>query len=373
MLNELRQPRALVFANGKPVSGLVDFEVENNTFYQADTFRVQLALSNQPKETDFAFWAGQKKITLEVYAGFPRDAENYTKAELELLITGECDDIEINPVRDEIVLSGRDFTNRLIDSQTSEKFQNETSSQIVEKIAKRHGLDAKVKATKAKVGTYYANEKASLTKRQSEWDLITWLAEREGYSVYIKGNTLYFQPKIADSEKPFVIKWTAPDKETASWQIDTVDISFSRTLTLAKDIIVIVNSYDPKTKKKISVKRTATQTKNTKNAGEAQPVGDAQQYVFYKPNLTVQDAEKLAESRLREISSHQVKMSCEMPADNALQTENLIQVTGTGTAFDQTYYPDKITRTFSVDRGYVMHIEAKNHEPESQVSMETSE
>lgn len=364
----VRYPRALVFGNGKPLAALEEFEVENNSYYQADSFRVVLSLWGRPKETDLEFWSAQKKIVVEVYAGFPKDPDNFTKSDLDNLITGETDDIEILMAQGKVILTGRDYTNRFIDSQTSEKFQNETASEIVEKIAKRHGLDAKVKKTTVKAGSYYANEKASLTKRQSEWDLITWLAEKEGFSVYIKGNTLYFQPKISDTTTPFLIEWSSPDKDNAHPQSQVLDLGFQRSLTLAKDIIVYVNSYDPKTKKKISIKKTATMTKETKVKGEAQPVGDAQVYTFTKPSLTIQDAEKLAESRLRELTSHQVKMHCELPADNALQTENMIKVVGCA-SFSQMYYPDTITRNFSVDGGYTMRIEAKNHDPNSQPSM----
>ena len=359
-----RKPRALIFANGQQVNGLVSFEVDNNSYYQADTYRCTLSFF----QDTWAFWAGAKLLLIEIYAGFPPDASNYTKSDLTLLIKGECDEIEINPVSREIVLSGRDLTNKFIDTQTSEKFPNLTSSEIVAKIAAKHGLKTSIKATTLKSGTYYANEKAELTKAQSEWDLMTYLANKENYSIFVKGDTLYFQPKIAENSEPFVLQWYPPDKNNTMPFADLTHMSFSRSLTLAKDIIVEVSSYSAKTKKKFTVKKTATQTAKTKNAGEAQPVGDAQVYSRYKPNLTVQDAEKLADSLLRELTSHQVKLNVTMPADNLLQTETLIKVTGTGTAFDQTYYPSSIKRSWSFEGGYVMDIDAKNHSPESEVS-----
>lgn len=363
-LSDARQPRALIFANGLPCAGVVSFEVDNNSYYQADTFRAVLALS----VNDWAWWASSKLLLLEIYAGFPVDANNYTKSDLTLLITGETDDIEINPITDEIVLSGRDLTNKLIDTQTSEKFPNLTSSEIVEKIGKRHGLTVQATKTELKSGTYYSTEKASLTKRQSEWDMVSYLAQRENFSIFIKGNTLYFQPKIAENSEPFILQWQKPDDKHAYPYFNGSHLSFTRTLTLAKDIIVEVSSYNPKTKKKFTVKKTATHTKTTAAAGQPQPEGDAQVYARYKPNLTVQDAEKLADSLLRELTSHEVKLSCEMPADNLLQTETMIKVLGTGTTFDQLYYPDNIRRSFSFDSGYSMTIEAKNHATNSEVS-----
>jgi hypothetical protein len=57
-----------------------------------------------------------------------------------------------------------------------------------------------------------------------------------------------------------------------------------------------------------------------------------------------------------------------MPADNILTTENIIKVVGTGTAFDQVYFPDSIVRSFGWDSGYTMTVNAKNHGVESEVS-----
>jgi hypothetical protein len=44
-------------------------------------------------------------------------------------------------------------------------------------------------------------------------------------------------------------------------------------------------------------------------------------------------------------------------------------LTGTGTDFDQTYFPDSIARTFDQAGGYTWRIQAKNHSPEGQPSL----
>ena len=43
----------------------------------------------------------------------------------------------------------------------------------------------------------------------------------------------------------------------------------------------------------------------------------------------------------------------------------MLRLTGTGTKFDQDYYVDGITRSMSLDEGYVMDISAKNINPET--------
>ena len=44
-----------------------------------------------------------------------------------------------------------------------------------------------------------------------------------------------------------------------------------------------------------------------------------------------------------------------------------IRVSGTGTEYDQEYYPDSIVRCWSWDQGYVMRVRAKNHLPVDEV------
>lgn len=364
-----RQPRGLAIVNGQLVTGLVSFEVDQNSFYQADTFRATIALSAQPAATNWAWWASQTKLVMELFAGFPVDPDNYTKSDLGSLILGNVDDIEIDPVADEITLSGRDFTSQFIDAQTSEKFPNLTSSAIVAKIAARHGLKTQITATSTKTGTFYTLESVSLTKRQSEWDLLTYLANKEEYSIFVKGQTVYFQPKAKPTDNPYVIQWQAPTDSRSFSVMNGMSLNFSRNLTLAKDIIVIYRGHSIKTKKRMEVKRTATHNKNTVLSGASQPAGDAQVYYRYLPGLaTPQSLIDKAESYLQELTAHEIKLHAELPADNLLTTENIIKVVGTGTAFDQTYFPDSILRSFGWNSGYTMTLTAKNHDTNSQIA-----
>lgn len=366
---ESRQPRGLAIINGQVVTGLVSFEVDSNSYYQADTFRATIALSAQPAATNWAWWASQTKLVLELFAGFPVDPDNYSKSDLGSLILGNVDDIEIDPVADEITLSGRDFTSKFIDAQTSEKFPNLTSSAIVAKIAARHGLKTQITPTTTKAGKFYTLESVSLTKRQSEWDLLTYLANKEQFSIFVRGQTVYFQTKAQPTDNPYIIQWQAPDADRAYPVMNGMSLNFSRNLTLAKDIIVIYRGHNIKTKKTMTVRRTATHNKNTVLAGAAQPIGDAQTYYRYQPGLsTPQSLIEKAESLLHELTAHEIKLHAELPADNILTTENIIKVVGTGTAFDQTYYPDSILRSFGWSNGYTMTVSAKNHGVESEIA-----
>jgi phage protein D len=113
--------------------------------------------------------------------------------------------------------------------------------------------------------------------------------------------------------------------------------------------------------KGFTVKAQATHTKGSKHAAPAQT------YSFVRPNLTKEAAQKRANEKLRELSAHEMRISAELPGDSLLTMRALVELSGTGTAFDQTYYPDSIVRSMSVRDGYTMRLTAKNHSPESTV------
>ena len=71
---------------------------------------------------------------------------------------------------------------------------------------------------------------------------------------------------------------------------------------------------------------------------------------------------------MEDISQHEVNLSAELPGDDLLSAQTPVQVFGTGTAFDQVYYPASIQRRYSLDEGYRMSLRARNFSPESQLS-----
>lgn len=361
-----RQPRGMVRINGVPLTGWVSFEVENNTFYQADTFRVDLAVSSLPADRDANWFSQQPVLMVELLAGFPADAEHYTAADLDSLIFGRTDDLTFDPVARTITLAGRDLTSELIDARTVEKWPNLTASQIATQIAKAHNLTPVVTATTAKAGTYYQIDHVRVqTGARTEWDLLTWLAHEENFQVYVKGKELHFEPFAKPSDEPYLLKWQPPTDEQGFSVFNGTALAFSRNLTLAKDVIVEVRSWNAKNKKGFTKRAQATHNKNTVLAGAAQPYGEAQVYSYTFAGLTPDAALKKAQALLAEITQHEMVLDATLPADNVLGVKNIIQVVGTGTTFDQLYYPDSVRRDMSMDGGYTMTIHAKNHNPET--------
>ena len=382
MLNSLpvgaaaRQPRGLIQINGTTVPGWVEWEVDNNTFYQADTFRVTFAASYLPAAFGLPFWAGTVESYVEIFAGFPADPDNFSTTDLESLIYGRIDDVTYNPSAGVIVVSGRDLTAAFIEAQTMEKWPNKTASDIATTLAQRHGLTPIVTPTKVKAGRYYDIDHVRLTDQRSEWDMLTWLAHEEQFSVYVKGRELHFEPKPSPASNAYVIQWQgpAPGDDFASPSSNATRLLFSRNLTLARDITVKVRSWNDKQQAGFTVQAKATKAKNkTINAANfasaISPFGSAQVFSYTIPNLSKDEALKRAYAILADLSRHEVTLEADMPADNILQTTSLIQVQGTGAAFtqgfDMDFYPASIRRSMSMSAGYRMDIHAKNHSPET--------
>ena len=374
-LSLARQPRGLIQVSGRDakgntmpatkIAGWMNFEVNNNVFYEADTFRITFSISGLPIANNEAWWASQKEIFVELFAGFPSNPEVYGANDLQSLTYGRVDDITYNPVARTLEVSGRDLTAAMIDTKTTEKFQNLTASQIAINVANRHGLTPVVTATKLKVGKYYQLDQNKMNVQRSEWDLLTGLAQEESFNVYVKGKTLHFEPQPLPNVNPYVLRFIAPTANSNAYALNAISLNFSRALNLARGVVVIVNSHSMKTGKNISVKFPSKSI--TIRPGESAPT--AQVYAYKFASMDYEKALKKAQQIHADITQHEVKLSAELPADTILSVANLIQVIGTNTSFDQNYYPESITREMSMESGYKMQITAKNNSPQSIVPL----
>lgn len=361
-----RQPRGAVKVGGSVVPGWIEFEVTSNATYSADQFSVSFAISALPVDFGPQFWSEQKELEVELFAGFPDDPEHFGPSDLQSLIVGRVDEIGFDPVARTIQVHGRDFTSLLIDAKTTEKFPNQSASRIAETLAKRHGLTPVVTSTEGLAGTYYQIDHVTLSTERTEWDLLNYLAHEVGFVAYVKGRELHFEPKPDDgTADPFVLKWEAPTEERGYPVFNGTRLSFSRHLTVSKGVIVQVRSWNAKSKAGF----TATYPKHGKGIqpGNATTKGDAQLYSYTIPNLTQQQADERAQKLYREIIAHEMRLDAQMPGDVSLTIADRVQVTGTGTNWDQDYYPESITRRMSMGEGFTMSLAAKNHDPNSTV------
>jgi len=353
----LRQPRGIVKINGQAVDGWTEWEVDNNTFREADTWSVTFAISQLKAPFDLNWFTQQTTVSAELFGGMPPDPDNFSASDLTSFVFGNTDQISVSLEQGTIALSGRDLTSLLIDAKTTEKFQNQTASQVATTLAQRHGLTPVVTSTEGLVGRFYEIDHVSMTTTNTEWDLLCWLATMYDFVVYVQGRELHFEPKPDESANQYPITWQPPSNN--GWPVANVEsLTFQRTLTVGKGMVVQVRAWNQKQNKGFTATYPTSHAKGIK-PGEA--TSPAQVYSYFRANKTQQQAQDEARALYNQLIQHEMRMECTLPADAALSKTSVIKVSGTGTAFDQLYYPESITRRLGINAGFTMDVSAKNH------------
>ena len=333
LIGTTRAPSLTVVVNGMPLTGGISAHVTSTNDFSADRFSADIALGADPG-IDAGFWSEQTALQIEIQIA----PDTFSPA--VSLITGAADSIELDPIRQTVRVQGRDFAALLIDARTQETFSNQTSSEIAQMLASRHGLQCQATTTSTPVGRYYEDQHNAITlgtgsRLTTEWDLLVTLAKIEGFDVFVQGQTLFFQPPSAYATNPLVL--------TPS---DTERLQLSRALTLAGALTVTVKSWD-------SSQQTAC-VQSVSSDGE----GTAQEYVLIRPNLTADQALALARNTLAEIVAHQWTLMAHMPGDVTTAARDGLQLSGTQTDFDQAYTIIEIERTLSPTSGFRQTIRA---------------
>jgi hypothetical protein len=357
--------------NGNNVPGWIDFSVTNNTYFEADTFRVTYsatALTQMvaPDALYDATWFSEiaTDTFVEILAAVRvSNPDKPDPSEMSSLIYGRVDDIEYNPKLRTITLTGRDLTGALIDAKLPRDYTNQSASYIATDLASQHNLIPVVTATTGRVGTTQPNGDVELIQTQgSDWDLLAMLARQAGFICYVEQQGLYFQPESGDPDT-YQITWTPPTKDVDYPTASVVDLTFSRSLTIVKG--VTVKAMSPGHANKASVTRYYPTAPKAITPGKATAYGPTTLYTYWLPaDMSTVAVENFAINQYKLITSHAMKLTARLPADGVLAPRGvIINVNGTGTAYDQTYYPRSVTRTLSVEEGYAMTVEAQNFTP----------
>ena len=333
--------------------GIVSVTVTSNAHYQADKWSAVVAvnaLGGHPAE----WWAADERV------GELFDVRIILDGQEKSLIIGEADSVSLHPETGKVTLEGRDLTARFIEHRIQEAFQNKTASEIIETLAKRRGMKAVVTATTTPVARYYAADHdrvqhSQFSRVSTEWDLMKQLAQFEGFDLYVTGKELHFAKAVDPAKaEPFVIHWNQ-DTRTG----DVRDMHLDRSLTLAKDVVVVVRSWNSAQGRAFTRSSPAGSGKSKVQAGKAQ------RYEFTRPNLTEDQAQKLADSMRADITKHEKKLSFSCPGELDLTPRDVLLIRGFGGKWDQRYFVDTITRRVSFEGGFMQDVTAKNHSVES--------
>ncbi len=354
-----RKPRLQILNNGKPIGSALSFEVTNNSWYQADTFSARFALNGDPNFSP-AWWGQQQQILLDIRASIDDGAT------WQSLILGQVDHQDLHFDAGILIVDGRDLTAKFIDTKTNRTYLNQTSSQLVQQLAQKHRLTADVTPTTTLVGRYYGDDHEKLTLNQfsrttTEWNLMCSLAQHEGFDIWVTGNTVHFHPSTPPNSNPWELIWQPPGWQGNAPWMNGVSLSAERAMTMAKDVVVVVRSWD-------SLQARGF-TRYSPSSADASSLDDdaVQSFVFIHPNLTEAGAQDMANKLREQITRNERLVTIEAAADLLVWPRNMLKVTGTGTSWDQTYYVDYVRRSMSFEGGFPMTIHAKNHSPQTTV------
>lgn len=348
-MSSVNQPQLRVLVNGSPCLGAIEAEVMTTSRRAAGTFSVKIAAGFDPALTP-AFWSNTVPIPVEIdFATTPGG--------FVTMLTGNVDRVHYDPAMQLVELEGRDATGVLLDTKTQQTYANQTSSQIAQMIAAEHGLQANVTATTTPVGQFYQLEHdvtrlGNFSRATTEWDLLTFLADHEGFQLFVSGNTLFFNPAPdSASAMPAMVVTYQPTSPASFYPvINAESLRLERSLTLAKDVKVTVRSWNSRQRGAV----TASVPSSTSGA--------VTNYVFVRPNLTQAAALQLAQNLREQITQHERIATIEIPGETALLPSSIVQVVGTGTSWDQTYFVDEIHRRMGTD-GFHETVRLKNSSP----------
>ena len=227
--SRLRTPILNVFVNQNDIlTGAESFEVTNASHFAADTFRLTAAISKLPQDLGIAYWGNSAGDELEIFAGFKGQGKPLS------LIYGQVDEVEVNLVGQTLTLIWAGSVGTVHRQQDGRDFQDQTASKIVQTSRRDGGAcKASVTPTTTRVGTYYELYHQRLTKDQSEWDLLMFLARAgEIRSLGIRPDAEL--PAAGAGQRPIPMFCSGLTRGRVSGQLISRDLKLHRSQTLAK-------------------------------------------------------------------------------------------------------------------------------------------
>jgi hypothetical protein len=370
----VRHPRSRILVNGSELPTLVSGEITRTTNYTADTFELDFAI-NGSNVYDVDWWMYQQDVAIEIQAGDEVDGDTAWAT----VLIGKADGCDIDGETGKLTVHGRDQTALFIDNKIYKAFPNHSASDIVSALALSHGMEFDSDPTTGEVGTFYKADSikvaaGSFSKARTEWDLITYLADKVGFDAWVSGNTLHFKKELSDTATPWPLVWGNPDITGAlATHLASSVISgpkFHHDFTRAKDIKVIIRSRHARRGTTHVAERTSKSQlpgKNYVSGGEGAKKADLNTYVFDVPGLTPEQAEELSESVALILSKRQRTVEWSEPGDFDLYPRRRLTIAGAPASLDQVYWVEEVHFTFGPS-GFLMNARAKNHPSSNQIA-----
>jgi phage protein D len=277
----------------------------------------------------------------EFFAALSDNKGGVTIDDLQV-VDGEWNDVSINYETALVHLKGQDGSIILHQKKSSEKFNNQTRSDIVNTIAQRNGFQAQVAQATLMAGKLFQIDWAKLTDGVSDAAILHKLAELSGARWWVKNKVLYFKGK-GDISSNYIVHYQAGNSGPASGDFIALEVLLN--LQAAKTTEVNVLSWNQKKKQTFSSQKRIL--------GMQGPLI----YNYRTPGMEQDHVDDLAKNKAEEIARHAIEVHVTLVGDPTIDVGMGLQLNGT--AFAQTLEMDHISHSIS-EHGYTMAITAKS-------------
>jgi len=305
------------------MAGVLSAEVDSNNHFAADRFRVR-------------FVGSVVAMDLLHVPGGEIEIEIGLDGQWLSCIVGLIDTVSFDPVLGTVDVEGRDLSAQLIETQTDETFANRTSSEIATLFGARHGLLVAADPTTTPIGRYYQSEHDRVTlsqfgKTSTEWDLLAFLAIREGFDLYMIGRVLRFGLPLLTGALEIQLG-------------DCTSLHLGHAVGLARPVDVSVKSWNSRTGDAVM--------------GHALSlgIGPVWQRKITRPNLSNADAQQQALRVIGDLKRHEWTAAVTMPGELGLTARSVVLIAQTKSQWDRLYSVGQISRRIDVKRGFMQTL-----------------
>jgi hypothetical protein len=342
---QVRYPRVWLKIGGARMP-CISAHVHRSGKRRSDTFDCELSITETERYGfGLAEWTDFDPQDATVIMSAAADGSD----EREML-TGLIDMPSVSLKEMTVSVQGRDKSASLGEKQRREKFSNQKTKDIVEKVAKDHKLTAQVQLPDEGgeyAGKQYDQDTAHLALNRTDWELLDDLAEREGCRWYVDGKTLYFEPDD-QSNGAYDVVWQPPGTAEAYTVANVLDIALKRNMTAGRPIKHSVSSVHHRLRKVFRAEASIP------------GVGDVLAYQDDHPGRTQKQVERLAKSRAKSLARHELGVVIRAPGDLSVDVRQDLNLSGTGTIYDQKYDIDGVDFVIEWGEGFGMSIQATN-------------
>lgn len=314
------------------VSALVFEDLEAPSMFELQFVTWDLVKQEMTWVDDKVFDVGNE---VEIQMGYEQN--------IKTIMVGEITGLEPEYTQDTapiLVVRGHDLRHRLLRGSHTKSFLKMKDSEVVSKIAKTRGLNAKVTDTKVKLAYI-------LQHNQTDWEFLQERAKRIGYEVMVDKKTLYFRPP--ENAKSKVL--------TLTYGQDLQEFS-PRLSSMTQVQQVEIRGWIPKEKKEVIGKAEVEKegeimgglTSGTKAVKKA--FGEASHTIVNQLVSSKQEADMMALGQFQDMAIAYITGEGTCQGNPNLRAGKVIEIAGVGKRFSGLYYIISVEHFQNKNQGY---------------------